>query len=1331
MDATQELPPSISQPRPEPQESSSSQVNTASATSTTTSRPATSAKGSVDMEVESKPNLTGTGTTEMEASEASQANPPPSDGIVSSSTQITDGVASSASISPQQATSPTNDKATAATTQATKPSPAKTTEKAVVSPGDANSGNKNNPNTTSTTSPVNTGGTVQASVPSSSSNPAIHGSAMSMNVDMNDYDGSLSGSDSAKRPRLRLAHACDRCRRRKIRCDTQHPCTPCQQSNNQCTFETPSRRTVKPKNPPSSSGTGAGNGTGSGSGSGLGQSTSTSGIKRPHSPLRTSLAGLTAGPGESQANLEARLAALESMLRDVPPNVHNAFLSTLDARLGSGTGVGIKEGEGVGVAVEAFASSGTTANSSNNLTFGASSAGLFPGTSASGAGGLGDLNWTLSDPSSSTLTPDWNHPNTSSTSSANNNPNNNNNNNNNGGIEGGSGNASTGNLSSWLASIGAGIGIGGGLTKRREEVGMDELAKRMEGMSFFYEDEIGQAKWQGATSGFPLLHLLTAANAPQETDENAIESDVLASPPDSALSTSPAGANLPSAPRRVSSASTALHVGAGKASGSGVRASSVPRKSGRSSSLGIGGRNSSPGARKKERFFPDRTPRPHQTLNPEASWKVITGVIPPDLMDTLVRCYLSTSHLLWPFLHVPSFLADYANPQQWGEPGFTCFIVAVCTLSSRHVDDPRVRANPNDPSTAGKQYFELFKRLRDLPSADRPTLYSIQAAFLAAVYAFGLGNLSKAFALQAESITLCLDGGLHRSVDGYDHFDAIEKETRKRTFWSIYSWDKQSAALFGRPPIIHLRDCDVTEPLIVDDENLGPEGVKDESIDAQSRIGAFVAAIRLHVILEGVIDSATRPSSFPTSPFLARAAATIARRSPQNESLQDELSLLEEWTRILPKYWHYDAETAASRDPIRITQAERLHCLEHLVKMIIYRHRFSGFVAMPASTTEERARHLDLCRKAMQCALTIIADHVHISQRGMMTYYGVHVIHQLAQAGRTLVAVILNCRDADFRPIIAPSIEGLRSCVGLLRRFSGRYLCGLRSADIIDEFCRICNIPVNSPRVPDSTSRPSPAWLRPVPKRVALQSGMSINGSPGTMMDFNASTAVLPGQGIDSVPNPNDLDALFNTSAYFDMSAIEAGTTAPASGSGQGGSSNTNFGGGHDNPVGHNFMGTSGGGLGEPSAPFDKLETLSPDHNLGSGNVMLSHSQTSQHQQHLNSGNNNHNNSNNGYSGQYGGMVDQNMNTNQHQNQNNGGAMGLGAISFDYGLNGNGFGGESLAMEGMDTVSDGLRGNGAGGGLSAATILSLMEEGSFDYGSIFTDQAPLPMDVEN
>ncbi|WVO17977.1 hypothetical protein L204_105675 [Cryptococcus depauperatus] len=1081
------------------------------------------------------------------------------------------------------------------------------------------------------------------SAPQPTSTQTILSSANSQAQSQSARQQDIFDDNAAKRPRLRLAHACDRCRRRKIRCSGDHPCTPCQQSSTNCTFNNPSRRVVKTK----------GNSE---------RLSSTGGIKRPHSPTRN-FTGLMTNRGENQTDLEARLATLESMLRNVPPNVHNAFLSTLDARLGSGTGVGIKEGgtggEGIGVAVEALAGG----NSQANL------AALSLGRTL----GYGLQNIDLNTYGQNPMALGWN----SSPSAA-----------------------------GWL-------GGERNTCKKKEEAGMDELAKKMGGMSFFYEDEIGQAKWQGATSGFPLLHLLTAHNTPKEEYEGESEdadlsSEVIASPAmaDSVLSNS---SNNPSAPTRPVSLT----------SGTTMHTTSAQIK-GRSSSIGLGAasrRAASVEGKRKERFFPDRTPRPHQTLNPEASWKVITGVIPPDLMDTLVRCYLSTSHLLWPFLHVPSFLADYANPAQWGEPGFTCFIVAVCTLSSRHVDDPRVRANPNDPSTAGKQYFELFKRLRDLPSADRPTLYSIQAAFLAAIYAFGLGNLSKAFSLQAESVTLCLDGGLHRSVDGYDHFDAVEKEIRKRTFWSIYSWDKQSAALFGRPPIIHLRDCDVTEPSTVDDENLNPEGIKDESINLKSRMCAFVATIRLHVILEGVIDSATQPSSFPTSPFLARAATTIAKRSPQIETLRDEEELLEEWKSILPKYWYYDNETANSRDPIRITQAERLHCLEHLVKMIIYRHRFSGFVAMPASTAEERARHLDLCKKAMQCALTIIADHVHISQRGMMTYYGVHVIHQLAQAGRTLVAVVLNCRNADFRPVIAACVEGLRSCVGLLRRFSGRYLCGLRSADIIDEFCRVCNIPVDSPRVPDSAGRPSPAWLRPVRKRVSTPPPTPDSPNSSGMMNFNPSFMSMAGQntltpglsnlsatsGMVDLGTGPELEALFNTSAYFNTSGLEN----EENGADRSNTQTSAF--IERNPGASSTFLPTLGGLGEASAPYDRFETLTPNAELGDGSAML-------------------NDRNETTSGPFNFSNDT-----DHPMDNTGTGMGGngspitvggGQIRFDYGMNGSGFGGESLATEGMDNVSDGLKKGAREGALSAATILSLMEEGSFDYGSIFTDQAP-------
>jgi hypothetical protein len=102
-----------------------------------------------------------------------------------------------------------------------------------------------------------------------------------------------------------------------------------------------------------------------------------------------------------------------------------------------------------------------------------------------------------------------------------------------------------------------------------------------------------------------------------------------------------------------------------------------------------------------------------------------------------------------------------------------------------------VRADPSDGITAGTQWFELLGRLRTLPIADRPTLYTIQADLVAAIYAVGLCKLSKAAALLSEAVTVCIDAGLHRTADNYDLFDPIEDEVRKRTFWCVYMWDKQ------------------------------------------------------------------------------------------------------------------------------------------------------------------------------------------------------------------------------------------------------------------------------------------------------------------------------------------------------------------------------------------------------------------------------------------------------------------------------------------------------------------------------------------------------------
>ncbi len=359
-----------------------------------------------------------------------------------------------------------------------------------------------------------------------------------------------------------------------------------------------------------------------------------------------------------------------------------------------------------------------------------------------------------------------------------------------------------------------------------------------------------------------------------------------------------------------------------------------------------------------------------------------------------------------PFLHVPTFLAvcvpsqitnhdfltyyqDYGNPRRWGEPGFAAFIVAICCLSSRHIDDPRVRSDPADGNTAGTQWFELFGRLRTLPTADRPTVYTVQSVLIAGVYAVGLGKLSKAFALLSEAITLSIDSGLHRSADAYDVFDPIEDEIRKRTFWCVYMWDKQACSHFGRPPMIRLRDCDVGEPAVVDDEFITRDGIGIQPVEQESRMSAFLGCVRVFVVLESILDGPPSRTFGDGSPFLTRATSILSGFRRHSE-MREEEALLDEILKSTPPYWAHSVETMASGDVLRVTQAERLHCAEQFVRMLLHRHRFSEMVAersfRDTGTEEQSEAECEAMRAAQSCALQIVSSHLQIAGKGLMTY---------------------------------------------------------------------------------------------------------------------------------------------------------------------------------------------------------------------------------------------------------------------------------------------------------------------------------------------------------
>lgn len=332
-----------------------------------------------------------------------------------------------------------------------------------------------------------------------------------------------------------------------------------------------------------------------------------------------------------------------------------------------------------------------------------------------------------------------------------------------------------------------------------------------------------------------------------------------------------------------------------------------------------------------------------------------------------------------PFLHVPTFLADYSNPHKWGEPGFASFILAICLLASRHVDDPRVPPE-SDANDIGARWFALFNRLRTLPAADRPTLYTVQAVLVAAVYAVGRGRLSRAFALLAEAVTLSFDAGLHRSTEAYESFDRVEEQVRARTWWCVYLWDKQAAAAFGRPVLARIRDCDVGEPWVVDDEFITSDAEGEEARqpdNVPSRMGAFVATLRAYIVLETVLD---RPStaSAQDSAFLARARGMIS--PPQTDPLAVGESLLDDLRVSLPPHWAHTPDTLASDDVVRVTQAVRIHCVERFVRLLVWRVRWTACLGTGGENEKETVRN------CVSLARELVGAYLRAASKGVMTY---------------------------------------------------------------------------------------------------------------------------------------------------------------------------------------------------------------------------------------------------------------------------------------------------------------------------------------------------------
>lgn len=185
-------------------------------------------------------------------------------------------------------------------------------------------------------------------------------------------------------------------------------------------------------------------------------------------------------------------------------------------------------------------------------------------------------------------------------------------------------------------------------------------------------------------------------------------------------------------------------------------------------------------------------------------WPAIQECMPIDLLHSLIRNHLEGTECLAPILHQPHFTQRYlacCEGRSPCSPAFGGLLMAIAAASSRSLPyDIRVFADPSNPRSAGLRYFQRSRVLLRLPQ-DRLSLDYIQSLIYLSGYVEGLGDSTLHVMILAEAIGLALQTGLHREQSS---FDPIQTETRKRTFFALYTLDKITSCAQGRTPMIKI-----------------------------------------------------------------------------------------------------------------------------------------------------------------------------------------------------------------------------------------------------------------------------------------------------------------------------------------------------------------------------------------------------------------------------------------------------------------------------------------------------------------------------------------------
>jgi len=292
-------------------------------------------------------------------------------------------------------------------------------------------------------------------------------------------------------------------------------------------------------------------------------------------------------------------------------------------------------------------------------------------------------------------------------------------------------------------------------------------------------------------------------------------------------------------------------------------------------------------------------PRPQQVDEMGLSFeKLATDDVPSlALLRPLIESYFDHVHCLYPFLHRPSFEAQYLELTQDSSNKSIEMSVVYMLVALGYV----FYAGGKGLQTS-RVFVDKAKSYLRFQMLDTPTLEFAQVLLLLTQYYIEeclnrRGFLPNALTHLSMAINVCRILGFHKPTSP----NPIYQQLALRAWWGCVYFDTVLSVYFGQPALIYDRSFDMDYPACLDDYCITNHTIHFQLSSTPSITTFFVKSVELYQILSDMSKALYSGASIKSDD----AGMTCLRRGDFSMILEYETKL-KDWYVQLPAYLKSD-----------------------------------------------------------------------------------------------------------------------------------------------------------------------------------------------------------------------------------------------------------------------------------------------------------------------------------------------------------------------------------------------------------------------------------------